>query len=163
MVLKELILYFKQKKNVVYEDFINYLEDIYKPGKAPLPEVKDILIPVAVFDNDYLSALESIVKYLYENKGLRLSEIAKLLSRDSRAIGVTYKFARKKMKSELKVSVSKQSFPASALAERKLSVLESIVYYLKKQYYLSFHDIALLLKRDDRTIWTVYQRALKKL
>lgn len=160
-LLRELILYFKKKK-VPYSDFLKYLEEAYKFKLVEKPE--EISIPVAVFDNNYLSALETVVKYLRENKDMRLSEIAKLLARDQRAIGVTYRFASKKMKIRLKLktTVSKYSLPVSVIADRKMSVLESIVYYLKKTYDLSYHDIAVLLKRDDRTIWTVYQRALRK-
>jgi hypothetical protein len=107
--------------------------------------------------------LETIVKYLHENKGLRFSEIAKLICRDQRAVGVTYRFATKKMRLRLKVSKSKYSVPLAVISERKMSVLESLVFHLKKTYSLPYHNIALLLLRDERTIWTVYQRALKKI
>jgi len=137
------------------------LNEVYKPSLAKEPG--EFSIPVSVFSNDYLSALEAIVKYLYENRNLRLSEIAKLISRDQRAIGVTYRFARKKMKTILKAPVSKYSLPVSAIASRKLSVLESIVYHLRNNYSLSYHEIALIMRRDDRTIWTVSYRALRKL
>jgi len=53
--------------------------------------------------------------------------------------------------------------PVSTIAGRKLSVLESIVYNLRETYSLSYHEIALIMRRDDRTVWTVYYRALKKL
>jgi len=37
-----------------------------------------------------------------------------------------------------------------------------MVEYLKEHEALSFHQIAALTNRDDRTIWTVYSRAKKK-
>ncbi|MBW2991011.1 hypothetical protein KY348_04880 [Candidatus Woesearchaeota archaeon] len=163
--LREFILRFK-KQEVSYDEFIKYLEEVYKPELPRVPVVEkpeEISVPVSVFDNDYLSALEAIVKFLRENKGLRLSQIAGLLARDQRAVGVTYRFARKKMKTILRAPIVKYSLPLTIIADKKLSVLESIVYHLKKTYALSYHDIALLLKRDDRTVWTVYQRALRKL
>ncbi len=83
--------------------------------------------------------------------------------RDQRAIGVSYRFAKKKMKFTLKAAVSSYSLPVSVIADRRLSVLEGIVAYLKKTYGLAYHEIALIIRRDDRTVWTVYQRALKKL
>jgi hypothetical protein len=43
-----------------------------------------------------------------------------------------------------------------------MSIFESLVGYMKDSLELSYHKIALLLNRDDRTIWTVYQRAKKK-
>ncbi len=52
--------------------------------------------------------------------------------------------------------------PSSVFRDRSLSVLEAMVEYLKDQQHLTFHEIAVLLNRDDRTIWTVYSRAGKK-
>ena len=157
--LREFVLCFNRQK-VGYDEFVKYVDDAYK--SEPIKKPEEAVVPVSVFSNGYLSALEAIVKFLRENKGLRFVDIARLLGRDQRAVGVTYRFATKKMAFRLKVRVSKYFLPLSVIADKKLSVLETIVYYLKKTYSLSYHDIALLLRRDDRTIWTVYQRALKK-
>ena len=43
-----------------------------------------------------------------------------------------------------------------------LAPLESIVKYLKECLNFSFHKIASLLNRDDRTIYTTYSNCLKK-
>jgi len=43
-----------------------------------------------------------------------------------------------------------------------LSILEAVVRYLKDIKRFSFHEIGLLLNRDERNIWTVYHRAKKK-
>jgi DNA-directed RNA polymerase specialized sigma24 family protein len=40
--------------------------------------------------------------------------------------------------------------------------MESVVFYMKKSLDMTYHEIAVALNRDDRTIWTVYNRALKK-
>ena len=45
---------------------------------------------------------------------------------------------------------------------RKLSPLEALVMYLKKNLGLRYHDIALELNRDDRSIWKTYQQAKSK-
>ncbi len=52
--------------------------------------------------------------------------------------------------------------PSKIFRDRKLSVLEAIVEYMKDELDLTFHDIARLLNRDDRTVWTVYSRTKKK-
>lgn len=52
--------------------------------------------------------------------------------------------------------------PSSILRDRRLAPLESITEYLKDMQGMSFHEIAVLLNRDDRTIWTCYSRAKKK-
>ncbi|MFH1501046.1 MAG: hypothetical protein ABIE22_03830 [archaeon] len=52
--------------------------------------------------------------------------------------------------------------PVDIFKDRNLSVLEVLVEYLKEKLNLSYHKIAVLLNRDDRTIWTVYNRVGKK-
>ena len=52
--------------------------------------------------------------------------------------------------------------PSNIFKNRSLSILEALVEYLKEKRSLTYHEIAELLERDDRTIWTVYNRAKKK-
>jgi hypothetical protein len=54
------------------------------------------------------------------------------------------------------------TIPSDIFRDRTLAPLESISEYLKDQHGMSFHEIAVLLNRDDRTIWTCYTRAKKK-
>lgn len=119
-------------------------------------------IPVSIFSKR-LSALETIVKYMSENLGMKTSAIARQLNRNVRTIWTTRKNATRKYPERF-IALSHERFliPASALSDRKLSTLESVVLHLKETYDLSFHEIASLLKRDDSTIWTVHKRALKK-
>ncbi|MBD3350718.1 MAG: hypothetical protein GF364_04440 [Candidatus Lokiarchaeota archaeon] len=53
--------------------------------------------------------------------------------------------------------------PIDILGDRTFSILEATVYYLKNNKKLSYRKIAKILNRDDRTIFTVYKRAKKKL
>jgi len=52
--------------------------------------------------------------------------------------------------------------PTYIFQDRTLSVLEAISEYLKDSKNLTYHEIAVLLNRDDRTIWTCYNRAKAK-
>lgn len=52
--------------------------------------------------------------------------------------------------------------PSYVLRDRKLSALESIIEYLKEVRKLTYHEISILLNRDERNIWTMYNRAKKK-
>ena len=54
------------------------------------------------------------------------------------------------------------SIPSSIFKDRALSVLEVLTEFLKEQEGLTYHEIAVLLGRDDRTIWTCFSRAKKK-
>jgi len=124
---------------------------------------EEVKVPISVFNNDKLSGLETIVKYLRENLLLSFKQIASLTNRNDVALAVSYRNAKRKLEDKFIVEeISPYSIPASILQDRKLSVLENIVSYLKDTFGLAYHKIALLLNRDDRTIWTVYQRARKK-
>ena len=115
-------------------------------------------IPVSIF-NKKLGSLESIVKYMKEE--LSNKKIGEMLNRDNRTIWSIYNKAKIKNPERLNVK-SKLFIPIDILKPRKLSVLESIVYYLKEHYKLRLHEIALYLQRNDRTIWTIYQKAKNK-
>lgn len=54
------------------------------------------------------------------------------------------------------------NIPSFIFRDRSVSVMEALVKYLKEEQHLSFAQIATLLNRDDRTIWTVYDRARRK-
>ena len=124
---------------------------------------EEVKVPISVFKNDKLGSLENIVKYLRENLMLTFKQIASLTNRNEIALAVTYRNARKKLESKFVVQeISPYFIPVSILKDRNLSVLENIASYLKDTFGLTYHKIAVLLNRDDRTIWTVYQRAKKK-
>jgi predicted transcriptional regulator len=52
--------------------------------------------------------------------------------------------------------------PSFVFKDRTLSVLEVMVEYLRDNKKMRFHEIALIINRDDRTVWTVYRRAKLK-
>ena len=52
--------------------------------------------------------------------------------------------------------------PSCILRDKKLGIIESITKYLKEEFKLSYHQVALLLKRDDRVVWVTYNKAIKK-
>ncbi len=52
--------------------------------------------------------------------------------------------------------------PSAILRDGTLGIMESIVKYLKEEFHLTYHQIAILLKRDDRVIWATYNNSLRK-
>ena len=52
--------------------------------------------------------------------------------------------------------------PVSIFASKMLSSLEASVVYLKEARHLRFSQIAKLLNRDQRTVWTTYAKAKTK-
>jgi hypothetical protein len=147
-----------------------FVKHLHKEHKLSIEEInrlvggkeKEILLPISIFDNKKLSALETITKYLRENKKLGFHQIGVALNRNERCMWTTYNNSKKKMKENLSLGPSKFFIPAEIFANRKLSVLENLTKYMKENLQLSLHEIAELLHRDDRTIWTVYNRAKKK-
>jgi len=123
---------------------------------------KNISLPISVFNNYSLSALEAITKYIKEEIGLSYKQIASILNRDERTIWGAYNYSKKKMQERFLLTYSKFYIPLPIFKERSLSVLETIIEYLKEELNLRYCQIAALLNRDDRTIWTVYNRAKKK-
>jgi len=134
----------------------------YKENILSLVEKPKDGIPIVIFSNDELSCLETIVKFLKENKYLSFSEIASLLNRDPRTIWATYSNSRKKKSGLFLIKDCEYYIPFEIFRNRSLGVLENICVYLKDVCKLSFHQIAVLLRRDDRTVWTSYNKARGK-
>lgn len=120
-------------------------------------------VPSSILQNRSVSVLECIAKFLKDEKKLSYHEIAVLLSRDERTIWTCYNRAKTKEAMASKVKRPTVSIPFSAIRNRDVSVLESVVVYLKEKKDLRYSEIAKLLGRDDRTVWTVYNRANRKL
>ena len=52
--------------------------------------------------------------------------------------------------------------PINILKDRVLSPLESLIEYLKEEKKLSYKNISILINRDQRNVWTIYNRVKKK-
>src|SRR4030042_2869118 len=142
--------------------FFEYLKQEYDVSKKDIERLlvkkeEDYLIPISVLSIRRLGGFEVIVKYLKENLGLSIDEISGLTNRSKSTIGVVYHKARHKLPKAFPHSLiasAEYQIPVSLLRVREISVLETIVCFLKDDHNLSFSKIAILLNRDDRTIWT---------
>jgi len=140
----------KQKHGLSYGDILGLLK-----------EEKE-RIPVTIF-NKKLSPLESISRYLKDCLGLNYHEIALLLARDERNIWHSYNDSLKKHPERLTAEKTRFFVPLKIFAEKRSSILESIVVHLKDEYSLGYRQISALINRDERTVWTAFSRAAKKL
>ena len=150
------------------KDLIETIQTLQKQHQIPPQQIKHLVkeqkiiqLPSYIFTKK-LSALESIVKYLKEEKKLSNHEIGQLLNRNDRTIWTTYRNAQQKNKEALQTKKILFTIPLNLFKERTLSILETLVKYLKEQYEMNYHDIGQALERNERTIWTVYQRGKKK-
>lgn len=154
----------KNKKTEKSKDYTRLNSDI-KQLKEELSFLKSQIeintIPLSVFSEE-LSSLETVSKFFKENKLLTNKKIAELTNRSAKTISQAYTTSKKKYPNKLVYTYSEFHFPLEILRNRKLSVLENIVVYIKEKYELNYSAIATLLHRDPRTVWTIYQRALKK-
>ena len=147
--LKELFTIIRERYHLDNSELLNKLEE------------KDIVIPVSVFSKK-LSSLETVTKYLKENLGLKNKETAKITKRSVKTIYQAYNSAREKISKKFEVKETRYYVPVSVLSNRKLGVLENVVKFLKENYELNYSEIARLLGRDPRTIWTAYSRSREK-
>lgn len=122
---------------------------------------KELSLPVEIFSTK-LTPLESISKYLKENIGFSFIDISKKINRDQRNVWNIYNNSKLKLSKKYDIKKSVQLIPISIFSSEKLSAMENLVIYLKDQFSLTYHEIAVMLKRDDRTIWTVYNRGMKR-
>ncbi|MFC1741786.1 hypothetical protein ACFL3V_04595 [Nanoarchaeota archaeon] len=134
--------------------------------ETDLKEVSIETVPSSIFRDRSLAPLESISEFLKENKGLTYHEIAVLVGRDDRTIWTCCHRAKKKRENHPAREDTDENcieIPLSIFKDRTLAPLEKITSFVKELKHLSYHEIAALLNRDDRTIWTCYNRAQKKL
>ena len=88
-------------------------------------------------------------------------EIAKELGRDERTIWTSYKKATEKQKEKIQIRRTDIMLPVSIFENKNLTVLESVIIYLKEKG-MKFSEISRILERDQRNIWTIHSRAMKK-
>ena len=116
-------------------------------------------IPVSIFSTER-GPLESLVIYLRETGKLDFTTISTLLKRDYQTIWTSYNLGSKKTSEG--ISHSRVVVPLDIFNSRELRIFESLVKFLREKKSLRYRDIAILLNRNDRTIWTLYNRAIKK-
>lgn len=123
----------------------------------------EIQIPIEIFNNESLSSLETVTKYLKEETNLRIKDIAVALNRSQKTIWNAYNESKIKMSYKLEIGHDTRIFiPSVVLCDRNVSFLEAITEFLRDNFNLRYCQIAPLLCKDQRTIWTVYYRAKKK-
>jgi len=157
------------EESAVEELVFEYFEKKYSLSKKDLLKILkdrrdvDNSIPLSILRTFKLSSLESIVKFLRENRELSYVVIGKLLSRNPKTLAVTYAVARRKMSEPFDDSTNEDIIRIPFIAfTRKLSILECICVYLKSQNH-SYAEISRMINKDQRTIWTVCHRAESKL
>ncbi len=162
LVMDELKEEYSLNKREMVRTITEKLKEKYKVSKKEILEVikEELCIPVTIFSKK-LGALESITKYMKENLNMNYREIGKELGRNERTIWTAYKKATEKQKGPFEMKKAGIMLPISTFENKELTVLESVIVCLKERG-LKFSEIAELLERDQRNIWTAYSRAKRK-
>ncbi len=140
--------------------FLNIKSPSLKDAKINLSinnPIEENSIPCSIFTIK-LGALEAIVKYLHENKNLSLKKISQILHKKQNNVAVSYRNSFKKMQKKFSDVSFKDYLPFEIFSE-KSTCMQSVCIYLKENKGLSYHKIAEILNRDERTIWTIYNKA----
>ena len=119
-------------------------------------------VPLAIFRVRTLGPLETLARYLREERGLRLSQVARLLRRDPRTVWSAYTSSLRKHPRRLAWPSGTLQVPASVFADRRLGPLEALTFYLRERKRHSYAEIGRQLNRDARTVWTACRRARGK-
>jgi DNA-binding CsgD family transcriptional regulator len=153
--------------NELASNIINELLKSYKIDKTTLKSVlveavnklerMESSIPISIFSSK-ITVLESLVKFFVEEEKLTLRQVAKILNRNEKNLWHTYNNAKKKFSGSLDLN-SDVYVPKVLFAKSKCSPTEAVVLYLHEELELSYAQIANLLQRNQRTIWTTYKRA----
>jgi hypothetical protein len=155
-LFEELFFEFIEKKyNISQKEFLTIIEEKQNINNS---------LPISILNTVKLSSLEAIVKFLRENRGLSYIDVGKLLNRNSKTLAVTYAVAHRKMPELFSKDTDNDTkrIPFTAFS-KSLSILECICSYLKNSNpENSYADIARMLNKDQRTIWTVCKRAERK-
>jgi DNA-binding CsgD family transcriptional regulator len=164
LLAEELKEEYSREKEGVIKLLIKEIKKKYRLNNEEIRELveirREINVPTGIFTKK-IGALETISKYMKENLNMNYKEIAEELNRDERTIWTAYNKARKKQPKPLEVKETKMFLPLSIFKNRKLTILESIIVYLKEEG-MKYNEIAELLGRDQRNIWTIYSKARKK-
>jgi len=133
----------------------------------------DNMIPLNLFCSKS-PCLEVVVKFMVDNLNLDCETISVILNRNIKNINKAYnKSSNKNYKHQLESNkslaivnhneISNIMVPLVIFKHNSLSMLESLVKYIKDVHAMKYSQIATILNRDQRTIWTIYNRASKKI
>lgn len=152
--------YYQNEENNSESSFVPILKEYLLEKKFESEENQNI--PVSIFRKG-ISPLRAVIKFLKENKDYSFSRISKIINRNPRTIWTEYEHVKSTERfSKRDISSETIYIGTVNLAKRRLAPLEAISMELKLADF-SNKEISLLLNKSQKTIWTVINRAEKKL
>lgn len=157
----------REKMEYTYSEqkITNCFDEEYENNETPsvfylnIKYEDEIYLPATIFQNK-LAPSQIIIKYFRENLSLNNKKTAFLLNKDPKATWNTYNSIREKK--PIRVKETSILIPLSIFKDKQLSALEALVKFLRG-LGMNYAEIARMLNKDQRTIWTVHFRAKKKI
>ncbi len=153
--LKEMVLSLSERQDTHPTEISQAIHSVF-PSFSPGTEEDVLAIPVGVFASD-CTPLQALVSFLHEQKRYSLKEIALLIDRTYRSVSQAYR------EGVVKEDLLDDFLIPLNMFSANLSILEAVIRYLHVDCSLTFSRIASFLKKDQRTIWTIWDRAQKKM
>lgn len=152
----QLVFGLKQTNNALWKLLISLGPTFVESLKLKLQYGSVAEVPIEVFQGS-LSPLESLVSFLHHKGNLNGKDIAVLLKRSTATISQALSsFPVLARNSQLNI-------PLSIFLLRKLSIQESLIFYLHNKQKYSLKTIAEILHLAPSTVSTSLQRAKEKL
>ncbi|MFQ5475241.1 MAG: hypothetical protein ACE5DM_05390 [Candidatus Nanoarchaeia archaeon] len=134
------------------------LMNMYQRTDQPIDKS---VVPVSVFATS-LSPSESLCKYLKEVHDLTYKEISLIINRDERSVWTSYRRSQEKGAALFTSLATDILIPVRIFADRRLSILEHVVLYLKEKTGVTSYKIAKMLNKTPSVIYTIHKRAIAK-
>ena len=160
--------FFVSKEHLEYvlsnQELINSFSEEFEATETPsvfylnLKYSDEIYLPVTIFQDEF-TAFQAIIKYLKEHLKLSNKKISSLLNKDVKSVWAAHQLVKNK---PLIFKETNINIPLSTFKGGELSSLEALVSFLKN-LDMTYAEIARLLNRDQRTVWTACLRAKNKL
>lgn len=87
--------------------------------------------------------------------------LLKLLKETSQRLKTKYNYSDEQLFAVCTREEQTITIPLSIFAD-ELCPSEALTKYLKEEHQLTYHEISVLINRDERGVWANYQRAIKK-
>ncbi len=97
------------------------------------------------------------------NKGQEESFLLNLVSESSKILKEKYKYNDEQIYEIFVKGKEEALLVPVSIFSTKLAPAEALIKYLKETQNINYHEISVLINRNERSIWASYQRAIKKM
>jgi len=97
------------------------------------------------------------------NKGQEESFLLNLVSESSKILKEKYNYSDEQIYEVFVKGKEEALLVPVSIFSFKLAPAEALIKYLKETHDINYHEISVLINRNERSVWASYQRAIKKM